>query len=282
MTRMVQRRWSDLETARPPRRNWHWVLAGLLVGGGLAALIHAPASWLADALASATDQRLLLADARGSIWSGSAIAVLTGGPGSRTASALPGRLKWTFGLARENRSRVEVRLRHACCIDDQVRLQLDPGIGRFRVALPPGQATLGRWPAAWLNGLGVPFNTVRPGGAVRLSGNGLSIETVRGRWRVSGSAELDVLDLSSGLSTLDTLGSYRLHMVGEDEAQDGARLTLSTLQGPLQLSGSGQWIGPKLRFRGEARADTGSEAMLNNLLNLLGQRRGASVLLAIG
>jgi general secretion pathway protein N len=112
MTRMVRHRWSRLGATQAPRRTWPWVLGGLLLGGALAALIHAPASWLAAALASATDQRLLLADARGSIWSGSAIAVLTGGPGSRTASALPGRLKWTFGLARENRSRVEVRLRH--------------------------------------------------------------------------------------------------------------------------------------------------------------------------
>jgi hypothetical protein len=53
--------------------------------------------------------------------------VLTGGPGSRDASALPGRLRWTFGLARENRARVELRLRHACCIGDQMRLRIEPG-----------------------------------------------------------------------------------------------------------------------------------------------------------
>ena len=55
-----------------------------------------PAAWLAGAVAPATDQRLLLADARGTLWSGSAVAVLTGGPDSRDASALPGRLEWTL------------------------------------------------------------------------------------------------------------------------------------------------------------------------------------------
>ena len=50
----------------------------------------------------------------------------------------------------------------------------------------------------------------------------------------------------------------------------------------LRLSGSGQWSPAKLRFRGDARAAEGSEAVLNNLLNLMGQRQGALALLAIG
>ena len=52
----------------------------------------------ASAIASATNQHLLLADARGTLWSGSAVVVLTGDPGSRDASALPGRLDWTIGI----------------------------------------------------------------------------------------------------------------------------------------------------------------------------------------
>ena len=50
----------------------------------------------------------------------------------------------------------------------------------------------------------------------------------------------------------------------------------------LRLSGNGQWVGGRLRFRGEARADAGSEAMLNNLLNIIGRRQGALSVLAIG
>jgi general secretion pathway protein N len=120
---------------------------------------------------------------------------------------------------------------------------------------------------------------VRPHGVLRLSGDGLAVESARGRWRVEGSATLEVLGLSSALAPLDRVGSYRLELRGGGE---GAQLTLHTLQGPLQLSGDGQWIGPRLRFRGEGRAEAGSETALANLLYLLGQRRGGVTLLSIG
>lgn len=276
-------RFDGLPAVRQPR-GWHlgWLIGGLLLGGLLALLVHAPASWLAAALASASSQRVLLADARGSVWSGSAVLVLASGPGSRDASALPGRLRWTLGLARENRSRLELRLRHACCIDDQLRLRIEPGIGRLRLTLPAGSGEVGHWPAAWLAGLGAPFNTVKLGGTLRLLGDNVSLQTVDGRWQLSGRAEWQLLDLSSVLVPGQTLGSYRLTVDGVDGAADGARLQLDTVQGPLRLSGNGQWLGPRLRFRGEARADDSYEPMLNNLLNLLGQRRGAVALLAIG
>jgi general secretion pathway protein N len=269
-----------------PRRRWPWWAAGLAVGGLLALVVKAPASWLAAAVASATQQRVLLADARGSVWSGNAVLVLSGGPASRDASALPGRLRWTLGLSRDQRTRPELRLRHACCIGDQLRLQIQPGWGRLKVFLPPGRAEVVHWPAAWLAGLGAPFNTVKLGGTLRLVGDGFSVETVAGRWRVGGQAELELLDLSSALAPVPTLGQFRLVVSGGDAAggttSEGAKLQLQTQRGPLQLSGNGQWVGPKLRFRGEATAEPGSEPMLNNLLNLLGQRRGAVTLLAIG
>lgn len=264
------------------RRLAPWVAAGLLLGAGLMLLVQAPAAWLANAVANATGQRLLLTDARGSLWSGSAVAVLTGGEGSRSASALPGRLAWSIGLAPDDWRQVELRLQQACCIDDTVRLRIDPGFNRLRVSLPPGRLGVGRWPASWLAGLGAPFNTLQLGGALRLSADALSVESVQGRWRVSGQAELELLGLSSALSSLDTLGSYRLLLAGDGAATEGARVSLATLQGPLRMTGSGQWVGPRLRFRGDARADAGSEALLNNLLNLMGQRQGALALLAIG
>jgi len=266
----------------PARRSWPWWAAGLVLGALLTLLVTAPATWLAAWIHESSGQRLLLADARGSVWSGSAVVVLTGGPGSRDASALPGRLRWTFGLARENRARVELRLRQACCIGDQVRVQIEPGWGRLRLSLPPGPGELGQWPASWLAGLGAPFNTVRLGGQLRLSTDGFALETVQGRWRVGGRAELAIGSLSSALAPVDTLGSYRLVLGGDGATPDGATLQLSTEQGPLRLTGAGQWVGPRLRFRGEARADAGSQALLNNLLNLLGQRRGDVTLLAIG
>ncbi|MGL6113128.1 MAG: type II secretion system protein N, partial [Rubrivivax sp.] len=75
---------------------WGW--AGLVCGGAVALLAFAPAAWLADAVARHTQQRLLLADARGTVWNGSAVPVLSGGPDSLSAAALPGRTGWTLGL----------------------------------------------------------------------------------------------------------------------------------------------------------------------------------------
>ena len=266
---------------RSSRRGWRWAAAGVLAGAGVALALQPPASWLAQALADATGGRLLLAHARGSLWRGSAALVLSGGSGTQQASALPGRLQWALGLA-DGWRHLELRLQQPCCIEGTLKLRLEPGIGRLRVGFGPGRVAVGRWPASWLVGLGAPFNTLQPGGALQLSADAFSVESVQGRWRVSGQAELQLLALSSALSTLDSLGSYRLQLSGGGEAAEGARLDLATLQGPLRLSGAGQWVGPRLRFRGQAQADAGSEALLNNLLNLMGQRQGALALLAIG
>ncbi|MCA0243103.1 MAG: type II secretion system protein N [Proteobacteria bacterium] len=266
---------------RPARRRWRWAAAGASAGAAVALALQPPASWLAQALADATGGHLLLADARGSLWHGSAALVLSGGSGARQASALPGRLQWSLGLADEG-WRPELRLQQPCCIEGTLKLGLEPGIGRLRVSFGAGRVAVGRWPASWLVGLGAPFNTLQPGGSLQLSADALSVESVQGRWRVNGQAELELLALSSALSPLDSLGSYRLQLSGGGPADEGAKLNLVTLRGPLNLSGAGQWVGPRLRFRGQARADAGSEALLNNLLNLMGQRQGALALLAIG
>jgi general secretion pathway protein N len=254
-----------------------WAIGGVLVGSALALIAFAPASWLAQAVLSASKGRVLLADARGTVWSGSAVAVLTGGPGSRDASALPGRLDWTVGL---EGLALELKARHACCLNGTPSLLLRPGFGRVSVTLAPVAGWIGHWPSAWLGGLGVPLNTLQLGGAVRLASPGLTLESVQGRWRVDGRADVDLIDVSSRVSTLETLGSYRLTLSGD--AAGPAQLNLSTQQGALQLSGNGT-LGPGgVRFRGEARAGSGDEAALANLLNIIGRRDGARSVISIG
>ena len=116
----------------------------------------------------------------------------------------------------------------------------------------------------------------------RLASPGLRIESVQGRWVVDGRADLDLLDVSSRLTTLDNLGSYRLGLAGDAASPGGARLTLTTLEGALKLSGSGS-LGPAgISFRGEARADPLEEAALSNLLNIIGRRDGARSVISIG
>ena len=258
-----------------------WVLAGLLVGGLAALTACAPAAWVAAAVNDATGQRLLLADARGTVWDGSAAVVLTGGEGSRDASALPGRLHWTLGL---DGAALVLRARQACCIQGRLQLRVVPGLSGLRIELPaaPGQATLlGQWPAGWLVGLGTPWNTLQPSGTLALSSGGFVVRSVQGRWILNGSAELELRSMASSLSTLEVLGSYRLSLQG-DERGDAAKVQLSTTTGALQLAGSGQWVASKFRFTGQASAAPGAESALSNLLNIIGRRQGALSLISIG
>lgn len=244
---------------------------------GLAAF--APAAWLADALTGASGERVLLSDARGTVWDGSAVVVLTGGPGSRDAMALPGRLDWTLGL---QGTALAVQLRQACCLNGTVAVLIRPGIGRVVVALPARAEGIGQWPASWLGGLGTPWNTLQPSGQLRLSSPGASLELVQGRWRLEGSLAIELSSLSSRISTLDVLGSYRLQIKGQAAGEDSATLQLSTIDGALRLSGQGQWAGPRLRFQGEATGAEGAGPALNNLLNIIGRRDGARSVISIG
>ena len=261
-----------------------WALLGALLGGLIAAVVYAPAAWLANTVQDATGGRLLLADARGTVWNGSAVMVLTGGAGSRDASALPGRLNWTLGL---DGAALALRARHLCCINGELKMRVEPGLGRLRLELlsagGAGAAgtSLGQWPAAWLTGLGTPWNTLQPAGTLALASNGFAADSVQGRWIFSGRLELELRNLSSSLSTLEELGSYRLSLQG-DERGDAAQLQLSTTSGALQLAGSGQWAASKLRFNGQASAAPGSESALGNLLNIIGRRQGALSLISIG
>ena len=254
-------------------------MLGLCLGTLLALALFAPAAWLAEALANATGQQLQLADARGTVWRGSARVVLSGGPGSRSAAALPGRLNWRVGI---KQGEIEFRARQECCLVDELKLRLEPSISRFKIRLVPAGHGLGQWPASWLAGLGAPWNTLQPGGILRLASTGLSLEAVQGRWIFDGQAELRIEQASSKLAPLEALGSYRLLVQGEPGGGENARLMLSTEQGPLMLQGEGLWAASKLRFRGEARAQPGSEPALNNLLNIIGRRQGAMSVLSIG
>jgi general secretion pathway protein N len=257
-----------------------WAAAGAVIGATVGLVACAPAAWLASAVASATDDRLLLTDARGTLWDGSALPVLTGGPGSRDASALPDRLEWRVALRGLG---IELRARQACCLRGEVRALISPGFGRMTVQVLPGQSTtLGQWPTGWLSGLGTPWNTLQLGGTLRLTSPGLTIESVQGRMRFSGEAALDVAHASSRIATLDTLGSYRLTLSGDAASGDAASLRLVTIDGALRLTGQGEWAGKGLRFRGEAQAAEGSETALNNLLNIIGRRQGARSVISIG
>lgn len=278
-------RWDNMRKAG---RRWGWWGAGL--GALVGLVVYAPASWLAQGVVELSGRRLLLAESQGTIWHGDAVAVLTGGPGSRDARALPGRLNWTMRLSGLG---LRLTLQQDCCIPTPVVMQVQFGLGRVKTDVllqSAGSAAgtsalqtsgeIGHWPAAWLGGLGTPWNTLQLAGALRLSSRDLSFEWAQGRLRIQGQADLMLENVASRVTTLDRLGSYRLNLGGD--AQGLLQMQLTTLDGALQLSGQGGVSSGGMRFRGEARASEAERGALDNLLNIIGRREGDRSVISIG
>jgi general secretion pathway protein N len=251
---------------------WGWAAAGALLGLLAGLVAFAPARWLAAGIERASGERVLFSEARGTVWDGSARVILTGGPGSTDAAALPGRVAWDL---RPRWDGVAAALRAECCTPRAIPLRARWRLGGM--ALQVGDAT-SQWPASVTSGLGTPWNTLQFEGDLRLATQGLSVEWVEGRPVIAGRAELVALRVASRLSTLRPMGSYRITVQGGTPAT----LRLETLEGSLQLSGTGQWVGERLHFRGEASAAPDREAALANLLNIIGRRSGTRSLISIG
>jgi general secretion pathway protein N len=247
-------------------------VAGALLGALVALIAFAPARWAAAAIANATEGRLRLNEARGTVWDGSAQLVLTGGAGSQDELALPSRLDWR---ARPSWKGIGIALTTACCTTQPVHVDVQPAWRGQRIAI--GDSTT-HWPASLLAGLGTPWNTLQLDGELTLATQSLSVEWIEGRLSVAGRAELRAQRVSSRLSTLRPMGSYRITVQGGATPS----LQLETLEGSLQLSGSGQWVGSRLRFSGTATAAPDHEDALANLLNIIGRRSGARSIISIG
>jgi general secretion pathway protein N len=255
-----------------PRAPWRWALAGAVPGLLCALLLFAPASWLTGMLQRASAGRVMLSEPRGTVWNGSAQLLLTGGAGSTDAMSLPTRLDWRL---RPRWDGLVAELGTACCIVQPLTLRVRPRWGGAQVALANGQT---QWPAALLAGLGTPWNTLQLDGDLLLGTQELSVEWVQGRLAIAGRAELTAQRLSSRLSTLRPMGTYRITVLGGTTPT----LQLETLEGSLQLSGNGQWVGSRLHFSGVASAAPDREGPLSNLLNIIGRRDGARSIITIG
>jgi general secretion pathway protein N len=260
---------SESSQFAPP---WGWALAGALLGLVMAVLFNAPARWLTSALQQGSGDRVLFQEPRGTVWNGSTQLALAGGTGSHDAAALPGRVSW---LIKPSFSGLQVDLQADCCTQQPLRLSLLPRWGGARVLLAD---SLSQWPAQWLTGLGTPWNTVQAEGQLAVSTQGLEVAWAAGRVVLAGRAQLDAAQISSRLSTLKPMGSYRITILGGATPS----LQLETLDGSLQLSGTGQWVGAKFRFDGVASATPERLDALSNLLNIIGRRDGARAIIKVG
>ncbi|WP_213953056.1 MULTISPECIES: type II secretion system protein N [unclassified Variovorax] len=255
-----------------PASGWRWAVLGALLGGGVALAAFAPARWLAQGLREATHGRLLLVNAQGTVWNGTAGMVFASGPGGAQPVSLPGTVDWRLRPAWNG---VQVALTVPCCAARPLEFDALPHADGLELAWRDGQS---RWPAAMLTGLGAPWNSLKPEGMLDISTQAFSMRWSGPQLALSGRAALNAMDISTALSTLKPLGSYRLTMEGGTQPT----LLLATQEGSLELSGSGQWNGRALRFDGEARAAPGREDALSNLLNIIGRRDGARSLITLG
>lgn len=257
-----------------------WAWAGVALGLSAALVTQAPASWLTQRVSQASGQRMLLQDPQGTIWNGSAQWVLNEGPLNTAVatSHLPTRVTWQLAPSVDFaafRLGISARVTSTCCTPQPVRVQVSPLWRGLRVQVSDHTS---QWPAAWLVGLGAPWNTVQPGGAMQLQTTHVVWEQRGDTSRLSGEAELQLRQLSTRLSTLRPLGNYRVRVQGGDTIA----ITLDTLEGSLQLQGSGQWRQGRLQFMGEATAAPDAQDALSNLLNVLGQRQGNKSILKMG
>ena len=211
-------RWENMRKAG---KRWG---KGAALGALVGVVLFAPASWLARGVVELTDGRLLLAESQGTVWQGDAVAILTGGPGSRDARALPGP-----GVAHQTQG----GLGCACLCSRLLSAHAggaghQAGLGRVRaeVKLNPGAPDADLVAMGW-SGIGL-----RPG-----SGAGYALEYLAiGRpvaheyagsrggvgagslAEIEGQADLSLDNVSSPISTLDRLGSYRLDLLGMPKA----------------------------------------------------------------
>jgi general secretion pathway protein N len=299
--------------ARVLRQHRRWAWIGALVGFLVGVIAFLPASLVAHELSAATSQHLQLAEVEGTVWHGSGLTVLTGGVDSHEPpSVLPTRVEWRV---RPHWNGVSLHLTQDCCLPQGLEIAFVRGLNAWRVTVggsgfaadqaggsASGAGTfgskaatadpstpIGEWPASLLVGLGFPANTLQPNGRLTLTAQNLAFAIRGGRARMLGHVQLEIRQASSRITTLDTLGSYRLAFDADPTTEatpgtgaDRTRLTLTTLEGSLLLDGTGE-IGPNgVRFRGSAKAAPGAEDALNNLLNIIGRRTGAVSAISIG
>lgn len=235
---------------------------GLALAAALAVL---PARWLIIALPSSWPVAVI--DASGSIWNGTALLAL--GP-EEARSTLPTPVSWRVRFD----GGPYVELTHLW-LDGPLTMRLQSS----GVAI--SSRTL-RLPASTLAQLGAPFNTLKPAGdllltwpAMRLNGALPAGELLTVEWK----------DASTALSMLRPIGHYRVRLASDGD--HAVAIALSTVQGPLNLEGTGRWADKGgLRFTGVARPapNTSNEvrAALQSTLSALGRRSGDDSLLQVG
>lgn len=236
----------------------HWRLIGLALGVyALALVVMAPATLIDSGLRQASEGRLRLAEAHGTVWSGRGqLEIRDAGRGTGISK----NITWRARLAHLLRG----RLVYAIALDHAAK--------GFPVTILPSRIEFAdadiNLPAAAL-GLAVPrLAPLEFTGDMMLHVARLAIA----RDTFQGNATLQWHGAGSTLAPVAPLGDYELRLEGDGAA---VRASLRTLQGPLQLDGRGSWShGSNPEFLGTARVPPQHQQQLSPLLRLIAVERG--------
>ena len=233
-----------------------------LFGAGLAVyvfglIVTAPATLIDSRLAQASSGGLRLAEAGGTLWSGTGqIEILDPNRRSGIAKSIAWHIRPAYLLL--GKLRYDVALDHAL-----KRFPVTISLARIEIA--DADISL---PAAAL-GLGVPKLA-----ALGLTGDMLLhiARLALGRDSIRGNATLQWHGAGSAFTRVSPLGDYELRIEGDGTA---VHASLRTLQGPLQLDGQGSWeSGRNPVFQGNARVPPPQQQQLAPLLRMIAIDRG--------
>ena len=218
-------------------------------------LVMAPASLLDWGLQNATEGRLHLANASGTVWNGTAIPAIRTQDGSLVTLPF---LHWEIATPSILTGKIHARLQW----NEQSSSSATEAIISFnQVEL---HHTLLQLPARVLAEASPMLKPLQFRGQLQIQGDHLVFSN-RG---MEGAAIVDWQQASSALSSIAPLGDYRLALNG---AGNNIHIGLSTTTGILVLEGDGNWLGGRgLEFHGKAQASAGNYENLTELLHHLG------------
>ncbi|MDE2423842.1 MAG: type II secretion system protein N [Betaproteobacteria bacterium] len=221
----------------------------------------APASYWQPIIKSVSHDAVRLVNANGSIWNGHGQLALQIGVDRWQVFNEP--IHWQIGFTLHGMRVI---------VDDQNhRLFVSP-LGLWLTPLSV-MVDAGRceFPAQSLEVLGGITRTVKLTGQIQLLWQSFSIQK-RGKLFITPvNYEIDANSVRSVISPLPQLGSYK---ITGSVSQEGGVFKVSTLSGPLLISGQGETGQHGIRFTGEAKAALGMEDQLNGLLLLMGDISG--------
>lgn len=217
-----------------------------------------PARWMATRIASESRGRVQLTDAHGTLWAGSARAVVT--PPGSTPITLE-KLTWRFNPLRlfAAEAAFATQVEAAGFAGD---FEASRGFTRWHLRQ---LALLGD--ASGLARLVPVAATLQPQGLLALTA---PVLTWDGK-DLGGDATLEWKDAAVSLSDVRPLGTYRATL----KATGGpGQVAVTTVQGALRITASGTYTLPAtLVLTGDAKAEGPQASRLDPLLQLIGPKR---------